>query len=199
MNADGGGQTRVTNSPADDFEPAWSPDGQKLAFTSDRDGNREVYLMNADGSGQTNRTNNAAIDQQPDWQTTNSSADLALSLGATPDVARNGQPLTYTITVLDAGPSNATGVVVSDVLSGQTRFISASTTRGGTCLTPAAGATGTVTCRLGFLPAATSWVNQVVVKVAAKKTTITNTASVDAATPDPYMANNSATITTRVK
>ena len=36
MNADGSGQTRLTNNPAADGEPAWSPDGTKIAFTSDR-------------------------------------------------------------------------------------------------------------------------------------------------------------------
>jgi TolB protein len=31
---------------------AWSPDGRKITFVSDRDGTYEVYVMNADGSGQ---------------------------------------------------------------------------------------------------------------------------------------------------
>ena len=32
MNADGSGQTNLTNNPAFDFDPAWSPDGTKIAF-----------------------------------------------------------------------------------------------------------------------------------------------------------------------
>jgi hypothetical protein len=67
MNPDGTGQTRLTNNPAEDFNPAWSPDGSKIAFYSFRDGNDEVYVMNPDGSGQTNLTNNAASDAEPDW------------------------------------------------------------------------------------------------------------------------------------
>ncbi len=69
MNADGLGQTRLTTNPAGDGEPAWSPDGTKIAFTSDRDGNSQIYVMNAaDGSGQTNLTNNAAfIVGTPAW------------------------------------------------------------------------------------------------------------------------------------
>src|SRR5436190_10123706 len=39
----------------------------KIAFTSDRDGNREIYVMNADGTNQTRLTNNAIVDDYPAW------------------------------------------------------------------------------------------------------------------------------------
>ena len=48
MNADGSGQTNLTNNPADDSKPAWSPDGKIITFASDRDGNFEIYVMNVD-------------------------------------------------------------------------------------------------------------------------------------------------------
>ena len=67
MNANGTGQLNRTNNPAGDTNPAWSPDGQQIAFTSNRDGNDEIYVMNADGTGQLNRTNNPAGDIQPAW------------------------------------------------------------------------------------------------------------------------------------
>ena len=65
MNADGTSQTRLTNNPASDYDPAYSPTAQKIAFTSKRDGNDEIYVMNADGSGVTRLTNNAASDAYP--------------------------------------------------------------------------------------------------------------------------------------
>jgi Tol biopolymer transport system component len=64
---DGTHVRRLTRSPAHDFSPAWSPDGTKLAFRSDRDGNDEVYRMNADGSNQVNLTRNRATDYSPAW------------------------------------------------------------------------------------------------------------------------------------
>jgi Tol biopolymer transport system component len=67
MNADGSGQTNLTNNAAADEFTKWSSDGTKIAFASDRDGNAEVYSMNADGSGQTRLTNNAAFDLFPVW------------------------------------------------------------------------------------------------------------------------------------
>jgi hypothetical protein len=41
-----------------DWLPSRSPDGNKIAFDSGRDGNTEIYVMNADGTGQTGLTNN---------------------------------------------------------------------------------------------------------------------------------------------
>src|SRR5437867_1910795 len=67
MDADGGGQTRLTEDASEDYSPAWSPDGRRLAFVSTRDGNAEIYVMNADGTGQTRLTNNTASDLAPAW------------------------------------------------------------------------------------------------------------------------------------
>lgn len=68
MNADGSGQTNLTNNPADDYGGRWSPDGSYILFTSERDGNREIYLMKANGADQTPLTNDPAMDVAPDWQ-----------------------------------------------------------------------------------------------------------------------------------
>ena len=56
------------NNNAEDWGPDWSPEGDKIVFTSKRDGNYEIYTMNADGSNQVNLTNNPAADIQPCWK-----------------------------------------------------------------------------------------------------------------------------------
>ena len=53
IDVDGSGQRRLTDSPGLDGFPAWSPDGERIAFVSARDGgNCEIYVMDAAGSGQ---------------------------------------------------------------------------------------------------------------------------------------------------
>jgi Tol biopolymer transport system component len=67
MNPDGSDRRQLTTHPAHDDNPTWSPDGQRIAFVSERDGNPEIYVMNADGSQQTRLTNQAGMDLMPNW------------------------------------------------------------------------------------------------------------------------------------
>jgi len=69
MNVDGTGLTRLTNDPAVDDYPAWSPDGSRIAFTSTRDGHNNIYVMNADGTGVTQLTTSTRTfgSQAPAW------------------------------------------------------------------------------------------------------------------------------------
>ena len=60
---------RLTYHPSSDGldSHVWSPDGNHIAFVSERDANREIYLMNADGSELRNVTQNASVDDGPVW------------------------------------------------------------------------------------------------------------------------------------
>ncbi len=70
--ANHGGQlqriTRLTsNGASSDRSPAWSPLGDKIAFWSARDQQREIYVMSTDGTNQTNLTRNNLSDRDPSW------------------------------------------------------------------------------------------------------------------------------------
>ena len=67
MNSDGTALVNLTNNPAYDDAPAGSPDGTKIAFSSARNGNSEIYVMNSDGTGVTRLTNTAANNFRPTW------------------------------------------------------------------------------------------------------------------------------------
>lgn len=77
ISEDGNNPVNLTNHPAFDRSPAWSPNGSKIAFVSSRDGPDEIYVMNANGTLPTNVSNNAATDQDPSW--TPDSAKLVFS------------------------------------------------------------------------------------------------------------------------
>src|SRR5262249_15760071 len=61
-------QTQLTTNVSTDFHPVWSPDGKKIAFSSDRDGGQDqIYVMDADGGNQTRLTFSAGADISPFW------------------------------------------------------------------------------------------------------------------------------------
>jgi Tol biopolymer transport system component len=67
MDSDGDDQINLTFSTSRDRLPTWSPDGSRIAFVSDRDGNSEIYVMNADGTRQRRLTINVGSDSFPAW------------------------------------------------------------------------------------------------------------------------------------
>jgi Tol biopolymer transport system component len=58
---------QITKNSGVNLEPVWSPDGMKIAFTSYRDGNAEIYVMDNNGANQKNITNNPGNDTGPSW------------------------------------------------------------------------------------------------------------------------------------
>jgi RHS repeat-associated protein len=72
MNANGFGQTRLTNTLENDESPSWSGDGTRIVFRSDRerdccDPTPQVWMMNADGSNQLNLSNDQVGNYNPSW------------------------------------------------------------------------------------------------------------------------------------
>jgi Tol biopolymer transport system component len=67
IGADGLGKSRLTFNGAWDASPAFSPDGDRIAFTSRRDGNWELYVMEGDGSVPQRLTTTVAEERQPAW------------------------------------------------------------------------------------------------------------------------------------
>src|SRR5437660_10072766 len=87
MNSDGSGQTRLTNTLENDDSPAWSRDGTRIVFRSDRerdgyDPTEQVWMMNPDGSGQLDLSNNGWGDYAPNWPTAGFQASVPSSSGA---------------------------------------------------------------------------------------------------------------------
>lgn len=72
VRADGSFPTRLTFSTHFMGEigavPIWSPDGSKMAFRSDRDGNSDIFIMNSDGSSLTNVTHDSCHNYDPVWR-----------------------------------------------------------------------------------------------------------------------------------
>ncbi|MEN8166511.1 MAG: choice-of-anchor D domain-containing protein [Pseudomonadota bacterium] len=119
-------------------------------------------------------------------------ADLSITKTDSPDPAKIGSDLTYTITVTNQGPDTATGVIMTDKLPSRTAFVSVITSQG------SCSGTNTVICDLASLAADSSAVVEIIVKP-TKQGRLLNTAAVEAVEDDPDSSNNSATEITRVR
>jgi uncharacterized repeat protein (TIGR01451 family) len=122
-------------------------------------------------------------------------ADLAIAKTDSPDPAKAGGTLTYTIVVTNNGGGTATGVTMTDQLPKQAGYGSATTTQGKCTAKPSKNS---VTCNIGSMANGAS----VTILITVKPTnpgTLTNTATVKSTSPsDPNAANNQAAATTTV-
>jgi uncharacterized repeat protein (TIGR01451 family) len=142
-----------------------------------------MYLRADDRDGHVG--NSAALSVSP----TN---DLAVTITDRPDPVVLGNPLTYTITVTNTGPNNATGVILTNALTTNVTFVSVATTQG-SCTNEA----GIVRCNLGTVASGVP-LDVTLVILPNAIGTLTTRAGVTRAEPDGDSSNNQATAVTMV-
>lgn len=106
--ADGTNVTNITNGGGINEDPAFSPDGSKVAFRSDRSGDYEIYQMNADGSGVQRLTTAAGTDEYPAYSANGTKIAFVSN--------RDGNQEIYTMNAADgSSPQRLTNNSVPDV------------------------------------------------------------------------------------
>jgi uncharacterized repeat protein (TIGR01451 family) len=118
---------------------------------------------------------------------------LSITKLGSPEPVRQGQTLTYTLTVTNNGPQNATGVVVLDSLPSEVSFVSVSTTQG-SC----SQSSGAVCCNVGAMTSSAT-VIITITTTAVTRSSAVNSAAVAAVSPvDPDLTNNTADWTSTI-
>ena len=77
---------QLTDGPGNNDSPAFSPDGRRIAFASDRSGDLEIYVMNTNGSNVVQLTNSPGNDTSPDWSPDGSQIAFRSNRDGEPDV-----------------------------------------------------------------------------------------------------------------
>jgi len=93
MPAAGGAATRITTGFANDVSPVFSPDGARIAFVSNRSGNRDIWIVSAGGGEPTRVTDDPGDDIDPAWSPDGTRLAFASS--------RGGPLLLYQVTLND--------------------------------------------------------------------------------------------------
>jgi uncharacterized repeat protein (TIGR01451 family) len=139
---------------------------------------------------------NPANDSSTSTTTITVSSDVSVTKSG-PGVGIQGQNVTYSIVVANAGPSDATTVALTDTIPVGSTFVSLG--QSGpvfSCTAPPPGGTGAVNCSIAILASGASTTFTLVVQADTTATTLSNTATVTSASPDPNPANNTSSTTT---
>jgi len=167
------------------------------------------------GNGGT-RTNTASVlssstaDQNPNnnsgsvSNTISPRADVTITKSGTPNPVAAGQPLTYTVTALNNGPSQALSVTVNDTLPLGVRFVSAGPSSGSCSATPAVNTVTTVgnrliTCTLGTIASGAQQTLTIIVRptTGTRLTSVVNVATVTTSTIEPLSPGDTNNVVTR--
>ncbi len=219
------GATLVDNLPATITSDTWTAVYANGSGTGSGSGNLDVTNVNLQAGGTATFTvtasinpsatgplantatvapPSAVIDPNPsnnsstDTDTLTPQADLQVVQNG-PAAANAGDTLTYTVTVNNNGPSNASNVLLSDPLPAGTSFVSEVQTIGPIFTLSAPG--GNIADTVSILATGASATFAVMVRVnnpSPPGTIVTNTANVSSGTPDPNLANNSSQMTTAI-
>ncbi len=162
-----------------------------------------IVTVDAGTSGSITNTATVAGNETDPNQSNNTSTvvtpitkmiDLAITKTATPEPAKAGGQLTYTLNVVNNGPANGTGVTLTDALPASVHFVSCTTSQGNVFLN-----NGTFSAQFGSLAVGATATTTILVTIdAAAAGTITNTASVAGNETETTLANNTASVNTTV-
>jgi uncharacterized repeat protein (TIGR01451 family) len=157
-------------------------------------GLQPTILLNSAIAGSSTSDPQLANNQIEITTTTKLETDLAIAKTAAPDPVTAGEQLLYTLTITNFGPSNASGVTVTDTLPGEATFVSASSVPGSGC------APGSIVlCSLGDLAVGST----IQITISAHITpsasfTVENAAVVGGQQFDPVAENNEVTLVSGV-
>lgn len=172
----------------------------------------QAMLSTAITDGATLANTPSVTSSTPDPDTTNNSgsagsaiitvqnkSDLLVTTQSNVDVINFGGTLTYTVTVTNLGPFQASAVTLVDPLPAESIFLSMNS-GGASCAAPPPAMGGTVTCNFGNMASGASATVSFTVRVSKLPipASTTNTAVVSSPNFDPNPANNSATVKTLV-
>jgi uncharacterized repeat protein (TIGR01451 family) len=182
------------------------PDGDTVTITIQA----TLSAIVTDGTTLTNAPSVTSSTSDPDTSNNSGSAgavnivvenksDLQVTTQSNVDVINFGGTLTYTVTVTNLGPFQASAVTMVDPVPAESIFLSMNS-GGAFCTAPPPAMGGTVTCNFGNMPSGASATVSFTVRVSKLPipASISNTVVVSSPNFDPNPANNSATVKTLV-